>query len=81
MLTIVINHGHRRLTESIQPLTNDHFRIILALFQRAATLAVSWGDSGILTPDQWAGKRIGAWPFGNELEVIATATMAGLTEG
>jgi len=54
---------------------------IAQMFQRAATLAVSWGDSGILTPDQWAGKRIGAWPFGNELEVIATATMAGLTEG
>ena len=54
---------------------------IAQVFQRAATLAVSWDHSGILTPDEWAGKRIGAWPFGNELEVIATATLAGLTEG
>jgi NitT/TauT family transport system substrate-binding protein len=54
---------------------------IAQVFQRSATLAVSWGDSGILTPDEWEGKRIGAWPFGNELEVIATATLAGLTEG
>ncbi len=54
---------------------------IAQVFQRAATLAVSWGDSGILTPEDWEGKRVGAWPFGNELEVIATATLAGLTEG
>ena len=54
---------------------------IAQVFQRAATLAVSWGDSGILLPEDWEGKRVGAWPFGNELEVIATATLAGLTEG
>jgi NitT/TauT family transport system substrate-binding protein len=54
---------------------------IAQVFQRAATLAVSWADSGIETPDDWAGKRVGAWPFGNELEVIATATLAGLTAG
>jgi NitT/TauT family transport system substrate-binding protein len=54
---------------------------IAQVFQRAATLAVSWADSGIETPEDWAGKRIGAWPFGNELEVIATATLAGLTAG
>jgi NitT/TauT family transport system substrate-binding protein len=54
---------------------------IAQMFQRSATLAVSWGNSGILTPDQWEGKRVGAWPFGNELEVIATASLAGLTEG
>ena len=54
---------------------------IAQVFQRAATLAVSWSDSGITTPEDWAGKRVGAWPFGNELEVIATATLAGLTAG
>ncbi len=54
---------------------------IAQMFQRAATLAVSWADSGIEGPEDWAGKRVGAWPFGNELEVIATATLAGLTAG
>ena len=54
---------------------------IAQMFQRAATLAVSWKDDGIEGPEDWAGKRIGAWPFGNELEVLATATLAGLTEG
>jgi len=54
---------------------------IAQVFQRSATLAVSWRSSGIETPDDWAGKKIGAWPFGNELEVIATATLAGLTAG
>ncbi len=54
---------------------------IAQVFQRAATLAVSWRDDGIEGPEDWAGKRIGAWPFGNELEVIATATLAGLDAG
>ena len=54
---------------------------IAQMFQRAATLAVSWADSGIEAPEDWAGKRVGAWPGGNELEVIATATLAGLTAG
>jgi len=54
---------------------------IAQVFQRAATLAVSWRDDGIEGPEDWAGKRVGAWPFGNELEVIATATLAGLTQG
>ena len=54
---------------------------IAQVFQRAPTLAVSWRDSGIVTPEDWVGKKVGAWPFGNELEVIATATLAGLTAG
>jgi NitT/TauT family transport system substrate-binding protein len=54
---------------------------IAQMFQRAATLAVSWKSAGIEGPEDWVGKRIGAWPFGNELEVIATATLAGLTAG
>jgi NitT/TauT family transport system substrate-binding protein len=45
------------------------------VFQRSATLSVAWADSGINTVEEWAGKRIGAWGFGNELEVLATATL------
>jgi NitT/TauT family transport system substrate-binding protein len=49
------------------------------VFQRSATLSVAWADSGIEEVSNWEGKRIGAWPFGNELEVLATAQLlAGL---
>jgi NitT/TauT family transport system substrate-binding protein len=53
---------------------------IAQVFQRSATLSVTWADSGITEVDQWAGKKIGAWPFGNELEVLVSAQiLAGLT--
>jgi NitT/TauT family transport system substrate-binding protein len=52
------------------------------VFQRSATLSVAWADSGIDTVEEWEGKRIGAWPFGNELEVLASASiLAGLEDG
>jgi NitT/TauT family transport system substrate-binding protein len=52
------------------------------VFQRSATLSVAWADSGITEVSDWAGKRIGAWPFGNELEVLASAQiLADLTDG
>jgi len=52
------------------------------IFQRSATLSVAWADSGITEVSDWAGKKIGAWPFGNELEVLASAKiLANLTDG
>jgi NitT/TauT family transport system substrate-binding protein len=52
------------------------------VFQRSATLSVAWADSGITEVSDWEGKRIGAWPFGNELEVLASAQiLADLTDG
>jgi NitT/TauT family transport system substrate-binding protein len=55
---------------------------IAQMFQKAPTLSVAWADSGINTVDDWAGKKIGAWPFGNELEVLASAKiLANLTDG
>jgi NitT/TauT family transport system substrate-binding protein len=52
------------------------------VFQRSATLSVAWADAGIEEVTDWAGKRIGAWPFGNELEVLASAEiLGGLTDG
>ena len=51
------------------------------VFQRSATLSVAWADSGITEVSDWAGKKIGAWPFGNELEVLASAKiLANLVE-
>lgn len=52
------------------------------IFQRSATLSVAWADSGITEVSDWEGKRIGAWPFGNELEVLASASiLADLADG
>ena len=54
---------------------------IAQVFQRAGTLSVSWKDSGITSPADFAGKKVGAWGFGNELEVIASARKEGLEPG
>jgi NitT/TauT family transport system substrate-binding protein len=54
---------------------------IAQIFQRAGTLSVAWNDSGITTPEDFAGKKVGVWDFGNELEVVASARFAGLEPG
>ena len=48
------------------------------VFQRSGTLEVSWADSGITKPEDWAGKKVGTWGFGNEFELLAAMTKAGL---
>jgi len=53
---------------------------IAQVFQRSGTLEVSWADTGIDSPEDWAGKNIGAWGFGNEYEVLAAARKAGLED-
>ena len=54
---------------------------IAQIFQRSGTLSVSWADSGITGPADFAGKKIGVWDFGNEFEVTAGALTAGLVAG
>ena len=47
---------------------------IAQIFQRSATLSVVLGrQRHHRRPSEWAGKKIGAWPFGNELEVLVSA--------
>ena len=41
------------------------------VFQRSGTLMVSWADSGITQPSDWAGRTVGNWGFGNEFELTA----------
>jgi NitT/TauT family transport system substrate-binding protein len=48
------------------------------VFQRSGTLEVSWADSGISKPEDWKGKKVGTWGFGNEFELLAAMTKAGL---
>lgn len=51
---------------------------IAQIFQRSGTVQVSWADSGITSPEDWAGKKVGTWGFGNEAEVFAALRKVGL---
>jgi NitT/TauT family transport system substrate-binding protein len=54
---------------------------IAQIFQRSGTRSVSWKATGITSVDQFKGKKIGVWDFGNEYEVTAGAKKHGLTVG
>jgi NitT/TauT family transport system substrate-binding protein len=51
---------------------------IAQVFQRSGTLQVSFKDAGITAPADFEGKKVGNWGFGNEFEVFAAMTEAGL---
>jgi NitT/TauT family transport system substrate-binding protein len=51
---------------------------IAQVFQRSGTLEVSWKDSGIAKPEDWKGKKVGTWGFGNEFELLAAIRKAGM---
>jgi len=51
---------------------------IAQVFQRSGTLEVSWADSGITTPEDWRGKRVGTWGYGNEHELFAAMRKVGI---
>ena len=50
------------------------------VFQRSGTLEVSWADSGITAPGDWAGKKVGTWGFGNEFELTAAIEAFGVAD-
>jgi NitT/TauT family transport system substrate-binding protein len=54
---------------------------IAQIFQRSGTLSVTWKADGITDPCKLAGKKVGAWGFGNEFEVTAGLLTCGLTPG
>src|SRR5688572_11121336 len=54
---------------------------IAQVFQRSGTLSVSWKDSNITSPADFAGKKVGVWDYGNESEVTAAARKHGLEVG
>ncbi|MFN8439940.1 MAG: ABC transporter substrate-binding protein [Caldilineaceae bacterium] len=51
---------------------------IAQIFQRSGTLEISWKDSGITKPEDWKGKKVGTWGFGNEFELYAALRKAGI---
>src|ERR671913_1152248 len=48
------------------------------IFQRSGTYQVSFADSNIKAPADLRGKKVGNWGFGNEFELFAGMTKAGL---
>ncbi|MDH3296130.1 MAG: ABC transporter substrate-binding protein, partial [Acidimicrobiia bacterium] len=54
---------------------------VAQVFQRSGTLQVSFADSGIDSPEDLAGKKVGNWGFGNEFELLAGSRQAGLEPG
>jgi NitT/TauT family transport system substrate-binding protein len=51
------------------------------IFQRSGTLQVAFAEKNIKTAADLKGKKVGNWGFGNEFEVFAGLTKAGLDAG
>ena len=51
---------------------------IAQIFQRNGTLEISWKDSGIKSPGDWRGKKIGTWGHGNEIGLFAAMREVGM---
>lgn len=51
---------------------------VAQIFQRSGTLQVSFKEKNITTAVDLKGKKVGNWGFGNEFEIFAGLTKAGL---
>ncbi|MBL8924952.1 MAG: ABC transporter substrate-binding protein [Pseudonocardia sp.] len=51
---------------------------VAQVFQRSGTYQVSFANKGITAPDALRGKKVGNWGFGNEFELFAGMTKAGI---
>ncbi|MBO3084481.1 ABC transporter substrate-binding protein [Cellulomonas fengjieae] len=51
---------------------------VAQIFQRSGTLQVSFADTGITSAADLEGKTVGNWGYGNEFELFAGMTEAGL---
>jgi NitT/TauT family transport system substrate-binding protein len=51
------------------------------IFQKSGTYQVSFAKSNIASPADLRGKKVGNWGFGNEFELFAGMTKAGLDPG
>ncbi|ACZ22329.1 ABC-type nitrate/sulfonate/bicarbonate transport system, periplasmic component [Sanguibacter keddieii DSM 10542] len=53
---------------------------VAQVFERSATLQVSFADAGIDSVEDLAGKNVGSWGYGNEWELFAGLGEAGVTD-
>jgi NitT/TauT family transport system substrate-binding protein len=54
---------------------------VAQVFQRSGTLQVSFAEENITTAKDLRGKKVGNWGFGNEFELFAGMTRAGIQPG
>jgi NitT/TauT family transport system substrate-binding protein len=54
---------------------------VAQIFQRSGTYQVSFADKGITAPADLRAKKVGNWGFGNEFELFAGMTRAGIAPG
>lgn len=53
---------------------------VAQIFERSATLQVSFADAGIESAADLEGKTVGSWGYGNEWELFAGLNQAGVTD-
>jgi NitT/TauT family transport system substrate-binding protein len=51
---------------------------VAQIFQRSGTYQVSFADKAVTAPADLRGKKVGNWGFGNEFELFAGMTQAGV---
>jgi NitT/TauT family transport system substrate-binding protein len=54
---------------------------VAQIFARSGTYQVAFSSSGITGPADFKGRKVGNWGFGNEFELFAGMTKAGLDPG
>ncbi|MBA3875378.1 MAG: ABC transporter substrate-binding protein [Anaerolinea sp.] len=53
-------------------------QVIGQVFQRSGTTEIAFKDKGITKPEDWRGKKVGTWGFGNEAELYAAMLKVGI---
>src|SRR4051794_36119084 len=53
-------------------------QVVGQVFQRSATTQIAFKTTGIASVNDFKGKKIGSWGFGNEFELLAGMRKAGL---
>ena len=53
-------------------------QVIGQVFQRSGLLQIAFKDKGITKPEDWRGKKVGTWGYGNEAELYAAMRKVGI---
>ena len=56
-------------------------QVIGQVFQRSGTTEISFKDKNITKPEDWKGKKVGTWGYGNEAELYAAMRKVGIDPG
>jgi NitT/TauT family transport system substrate-binding protein len=56
-------------------------QVIGQVFQRSGTTEIAFKDKNITKPEDWKGKKVGTWGYGNEAELYAAMRKVGIDPG